>query len=319
MEQSILITGGNGFIGCHLAQFLKKNNHKVVLTSRNISSVSASLCEFPFRSLDLQQSEFDFKGLFNGIDIVIHLAGISQVDQTLQADHQLVNRDGTLKLARHAQREGVKRFIFISTVKVYGESSSVNGKVAFTEKSPFNPLNYYSQSKLEAEKLLKSTCARGDMDYVIFRVPLVYGPGVKANFYNLIKLISYNYPLPFLRVTNIRSFLYVENLCDLIDKTIKTANYRNIECLVKDHDMSTRDLIIKISMGFKIRPRLYHVSPGLIRTCARLLNKATKVDSLYASFLIDDTKIRKDISWKPVISSEIGIERTVEWFKNSYL
>ncbi|MGK0298205.1 MAG: nucleoside-diphosphate-sugar epimerase [Gammaproteobacteria bacterium] len=315
MGDSILITGGNGFIGRHLISLLKKNGLDLVLALRNIDINSANMPQIPMRKFDLTLDENEYTKLFKNIDVVVHLAGIAHKNSVSTARYNQINAVGTQKLAQQACRNGVKRFIFLSTVKVHGELTSDNIKLAINEKSPLNPQDDYSKSKLIAEKLLVQSCLGNNMEYVILRVPLVYGPGVKANFYSLLNLISYNIPLPLFHVKNLRSFLYVENLCLLIEKIIRSPNCKNMIYLVKDCDLSTTDIVKILSTSMGLNPRLFHLSPKYMEPCARILNMKAKFDRLFESLVVDDKKIRHELSWQPHIDLDTSIKLTVEWFK----
>jgi UDP-glucose 4-epimerase len=315
MQEKILVTGGNGFIGRHLAPFLIDSNHTPVLAIRNSRNHNDIPPGIAIRHLDLSHTDNQDGRLFEDIDVVIHLAGIAHLDPAANAEYQKVNAEGTLNLARKARQHGVKRFIFISTVKVHGETTEPGYDTAITEHSPVNPADDYSRSKLDAEFLLKQTCAKGEMDYFILRVPLVFGPGVKANFYRLIDLVASNYPLPFSNTGNLRSFLYVENLCDLIVSIVNNPERRNRGYPVKDVDLSTTDLVKKIANALGREPRLFEVPPGIVRLLGKLSGQTGLVDKLYGSLVIDDSGLREELSWEPAIDVDTGIKKTVEWYR----
>ncbi|MGY8813368.1 MAG: NAD-dependent epimerase/dehydratase family protein [Gammaproteobacteria bacterium] len=316
MGGSILITGGNGFIGHHLISLLQNSEIDFVLALRNIENNKANTPQMNIRKFDLSFDENDYTKLFENIDVVVHLAGIAHKKSISTARYNQINVEGTQKLAQQACRNGVKRFIFLSTVKVHGEFTSDNIKLAINEKSPLNPQDDYSKSKLITEQLLVQSCSENNMEYVILRVPLVYGPGVKANFYSLLNLISHNIPLPLSHVKNLRSFLYVKNLCLLIEKIIRSSNCRNKIYLVKDCNLSTTDLVTKLSTSMSLSPRLFHISPKYLEPCARILNMKTKFDRVFESLVVDDAKIRHELSWQPHIELDTCLKLTVEWFKD---
>jgi nucleoside-diphosphate-sugar epimerase len=319
MGRSILITGGNGFVGRHLISLLQNNGFDLVLALRNIENIRIDLNQPIIREFDLSLDENDYSKLFKNIDVVVHLAGIAHKDSTSTAKYNQLNAEGTQKLAQQASRNGVKRFIFLSTVKVHGELTSNKFNLAINEKSPLKPQDDYSKSKLLAEKLLVQSCSDNKMEYVILRVPLIYGPGVKSNFYNLLKLISHNIPLPLSHIMNLRSFLYVENLCLLIEIIIRTPDCKNRVYLVKDYDLSTTDLITKLCTSMGFIPKLFHVSQKYMEPCARMFNMKSKFDRLFESLVVDDAKIRNELSWQPHIELDTSLKLTVDWFKNSDL
>jgi UDP-glucose 4-epimerase len=314
---SILISGANGFIGQHLVSYLQNKGIQPVLAVRNVEGYQVNISGLIVRHFDLNQVELNNDKLLKNIDVVIHLAGIAHKKSVSQAEFTHLNTLGTQRLALQAIHNGIKRFIFISTVKVHGESTTINEDDCFNEQSPLNPQDAYAKSKLAGEKLLKEACSGNGMDYVILRVPLIYGPGVKANFYNLLNLLSHNYPLPLSQVENLRSLLYVENLCDVIERLIQSPDCKNRVFLVKDYNLSTVDLVTSISTAFKNKPNFFHLPKKLIDPLARVFNQTSKIEKLFGSLVIDDALLRKELLWQPNIDFNIGINRTVEWYLNS--
>ena len=284
MAESILITGASGFIGRHLVSLLQHPPYLPVLALRDPDTETTQASSLTVRKFDLSQDEAQYPGLFDDIDVVIHLAGIAHTDAVSPAEYQRTNVEGSRRLARQAQLSGVRRLIFLSTVKVHGESTPGTNSF-FSEHSPYAPRDDYSQSKLDAENAIKQICAEGDMEYVIVRTPLVYGPGVKANFLKLIKLVSRNVPLPFSGLTNLRSFLYVENLCDLLLKTISLPTCKNQSYLVKDSDLSSPELIKKLSAAIGLQARLFYLPPVLLRSLAGIAMQSSGLERLTGSLM----------------------------------
>ncbi len=212
----VLVTGASGFIGSFLCKRLLTEGRNVrgtMLSSKNSTSLVAGVESVIVKSLGAETS---WEETLAGIDTVVHLAARVHIMGDLSSnpleEFRKVNVGGTLKLARDAVNAGVKRFIFISSIKVNGEESPV----AYTEKSGSNPQDAYAISKWEAEQILHQIAAETGMEIVIIRPPLVYGPGVKANFLQLLNIVTRGIPLPFAGVCNRRSLIFVENLVDAI-------------------------------------------------------------------------------------------------------
>ena len=233
----ILLTGGSGFIGSSL---LENDCFKDALA---IGRQRPENCK-NFYSVDLN-SKYDLTNILNDVDIIVHVAGKAHVmnknsNDTLD-EYKKINTLATLKLAEQAIKSGVKRFIFISTIKVLGDETSQHD--AFTFEHPLNPQDPYSISKAEAEIGLEKIVRPSKMEFVIIRPPLVYGRRVKGNFNKLLKLIKSSLPLPFGKMENKRSFVSIENLVDLITICLTNQNAKNKIFLISDdNDMDTPQL-----------------------------------------------------------------------------
>ena len=179
---------------------------------------------------------------------------------------------------------------------------------------PVAPAGGYSKSKWAAEEEIIRICETTGMEYVILRPPLVYGPGVGANFLALLKAVSGRYPLPLGGIDNMRSLVYVENLADVIAGLIVSPAARNQVYLVKDTDISTPDLVRALSRAFGLAPRLYDWPPALLKVLAGIFNRGEMADRLTESLCVDDTKLRAAINWSPPVDSRTAIERTAAWF-----
>lgn len=308
---SILITGASGFVGRHLTSCLAGQSYSLRLCSRK-QPETAVPTEGEIVSYDLTGDNNDYDQLLVGIDTVIHLAGIVHRRRVKAADYFTGNLHGTAKLAAEAAYRGVRRFVFISTVKVHGETSAPGQ--AITEQMPVAPADGYSKSKWAAEEEIIRICESTGMEYVILRPPLVYGPGVGANFLTLLKAVAGRYPLPLGGIDNLRSLIYVENLADVIAGLIAPPAARNQVYLVKDTDISTPELVRALSRALGLAPRLYNWPPALLKVVAGILNRGEKADRLTESMCIDDTKLRAAINWSPPVDSRTAFERTAAWF-----
>jgi nucleoside-diphosphate-sugar epimerase len=258
----------------------------------------------------------DWDSALNGIDTVVHLAARLRLDAYGAADptttYRRVNVAGTESLCRAAVHKNIRRFIYLSTAKVIGE-----GRPApYTEKDKSTPTDPYSISKYEAENILHEIADGTGMDVVILRPPLVYGPGVKANFCYLLKLVHKGLPLPFARVENRRSLIFLENLISAIVTCIKHPDAAGQTYLVSDSEIvSTPELIRKIAEALGKSARLFFFPPNMLRVIANLVGKSDKVKPLLNSLTVDTSKIRNDLNWKPICTQKEGLIQTARWFR----
>jgi len=252
----------------------------------------------------------DWGKVLVGVSTVVHLAARVHVMHETETDpltaFRAVNVGGTLKLARQAAAAGVKRFVFISSVKVNGESTS-SGK-AFTELDAPNPQDAYGQSKHEAEQGLRQLSADTGMEVVIIRPPLVYGPGVKANFAALMRAVQRGWPLPLGAVHNQRSLVALSNLVDFIVTCLTHPAAANQTFLVSDgEDLSTPDLIRRMARAMNRPARLLPVPVWALQAVALLLGKGDAVQRLCGNLQVDISKARKLLGWNPPVSVDEGL------------
>ena len=310
----ILVTGANGFIGYNLCAFLKGKGCFVRGAVRNNVRNVLRVDEY-IRVGDINEST-DWQQALAGVDTVIHLAARVHIINDPAANpvevFRKVNVLGTERLARMAAKTGVKRFIFISSVKVNGEGALR----PYTEKDIPAPQDAYGISKREAEDLLACIAAETGLQTVILRLPLVYGPGVKANFKSLIKIVSIGLPLPFKGINNRRSFLYIGNLMDAIITCISHPLAAGETFLVSDgQDVSTPDLIKMIACALKKKAVLFSLHPGILKALCKIVGKDKELEKLTGTLLVDSSKIRNLLGWKPPFTLEEGIKETVKYCK----
>ena len=253
------------------------------------------------------------------VETVIHLAARVHVMNDTHADpltaFRAVNVDGALNLGRQAAAAGVKRFVFVSSVKVNGEFTLPCQ--AFTEADEPNPQDAYGQSKCEAEQGLRQIAAETGMEVVIIRPPLVYGPGVKANFASLMRAVQRGYPLPLGSVHNQRSLVALDNLVDFIITCATLPQAANQTFLVSDgQDLSTIELIRGLAHAAGVTARLLPVPVPWLRAVASLLGKADAVDRLCGNLQVDISKARKLLAWTPPVTVDEGLRRAVLNRKN---
>ncbi|WP_422410492.1 MULTISPECIES: UDP-glucose 4-epimerase family protein [unclassified Endozoicomonas] len=308
----VLVTGVNGFVGSVLHKKLKEECLlDVIGTVRNIDS----LYKQDILSVGSIDSVTDWTEALDSVSVVVHCAARAHImkDEVSDpiAEYRKVNTDGTLNLARQSASAGVKRFIFISTIKVNGETTS--GSSAFTEQDLLIPQDAYGISKKEAEDGLGKIARETGMEVVIIRPPLVYGPNVKANFLYLMKLADTNIPLPFSMIRNVRSMVYVENLVDFIITCIEHPRAANQTYLISDGtDLSLPELI-KIMRSSLGRPeRLLPIPKFCFRFSGVVVRKSTIVDRLIGDLQVDSSKAEEKLSWKPPYTVQQAIKATVD-------
>lgn len=302
----IAITGYTGFVGQHLLELL--NTTDCLLLGRNPLANYSHFDEF-----DLSQTnDLDLVSKLSKVDALVHIAArvhIMNDDATDPlAEFRAINTDGTLNLAKQAAQAGVKRFIFVSSIKVNGEST--------TSKSPYTALDVprpedpYGISKAEAEQQLLELGKQTGMEIVIIRPPLVYGEGVKANFASLMRFVGKGLPLPFrLMKNNKRSLVSVYNLVDLIKVCITHPKAANQVFLASDdHDLSTAEMVALMAKVQGKKNFALPVPVWCFKLAGKLLNKSDVIDRLTGSLQLDITHTKNTLDWKPAYSVEHGFK-----------
>ncbi|MGA4446369.1 UDP-glucose 4-epimerase family protein [Ectopseudomonas chengduensis] len=313
-KSKIFLTGSTGFVGSALLAELKKLSDCRVVSAVRSAVSSASDDVVVVGNID---DTTDYSSALNGVDVVVHSAARAHIMRDEVADplaeYRNVNVEGTLNLAKQAVAAGVKRFVYISSIKVNGESTT--GLSAFTESDSAKPEDPYGVSKHEAEEGLRLLAEETGLEVVIIRPPLVYGPGVKANFLSLVKLSATGLPLPFGSVNNHRSMVYVGNLVSFIIHCIRHPAAANETFLVSDgEDVSLRNLVTYIRLCFGRSPRLLPVPVGLFKLAGALAGKRGMVDRLVGDLQVDSSKVRTLLGWVPPYTVEQGIAATVADF-----
>lgn len=309
----ILVTGATGFIGAALVKRLKKNNFILSASVRNF--VPDYLNDVNIIKIGDLTPSLNWHEALLGVDVVIHLASRVHImkDQAgdPQAEYNLVNVDATLNLARQSSEKGVKRFIYMSSIKVNGEFTDP-GKVFTAEDSP-SPQDPYSTSKLQAELGLKMIALETGIEVVIIRPPLVYGPGVKGNFLNMMQWLSRSIPLPLGGINNLRSLVALDNLVDLIVKCIDHPRAANQIFLVSDgEDLSTTSLLYRLGNALNKPVRLIPAPISWLYFFATLFGRRMMVERLYSSLQVDISKTRKLLSWAPLVGVDEALRRVVQ-------
>ena len=310
----VLVTGATGFVGTALVSRLVDSGRFGVRAAvqRESGELLAVVEQVVAGNLT---PNTDWQQALVGVDAVVHLAARVHVMNDTASDplsaFRQVNVAGTERLARIAATKGVKRFVYISSVKVNGESC----EKPFTEQSIPAPEDPYGVSKWETEQILHRVAEETGLEVVILRPPLVYGPGVKANFLSLFKIVDRGIPLPLAGINNQRSLIYLENLVDAIIKCIEHPNAANQTFLLSDgQDVSTPELIRMIASAMGKKPRLAPCPPVVLKFLGKLTGKSLEVKRLIGSLQIDNSKIKKVLNWQRPFTMEEGIAETVKWY-----
>lgn len=309
--RDIFITGASGFVGAALCRRLLAEKRRIIAASRTGTTFAGA-----------QNIIFNSQGAENMLPhlteagVVIHLAARVHVMRDEINDpmdvYRKINVEATVKLARQAIDAGVKRFVFVSSVKVNGEATMAYPFGPSDQPSPLDP---YGKSKYEAECALQDLASPHGMELVIVRPPLVYGPGVRANFLKLMQLVKGGVPLPFRNVVNRRSIVALDNLIDLLILVADHPCAAGHTFMVSDgNDVSTPDLIRMISCSMGITPRLFPVPMRTIEKLFHLVGKGALTDRILGSLQVDISETRKILGWAPVIATEIAVQKTVMQF-----
>lgn len=311
----ILLTGATGFVGQRLVDHLLKTTSfflQLAVRSRPRQS------DHPRIGLSMIadiSASTDWSSALSECDVVIHVAARAHVMDNNNAKsldlYRTTNTDGTLNLARQAMSAGVKRFIFISTIKVNGESSRPGLPIDVDDMEPLNCP--YAISKYEAEQGLLALSSKNQMEIVIIRPVLIYGPGVKGNFQQMIKWLNKGLPLPLAIGRNQRSFVSIDNLVDLIATCITHLGAANQIFLVSDnHDLSTNELLKKLYHHLNKRSLLLPVPIWLLKRIAQLVGKTSVIEKLYGTLQVDIRKTQELLGWKPVTTVDDAIRLMIE-------
>lgn len=309
----VLITGASGWVGEALVFRLLRDRLFVPVAAVRRSSRLSGLC--PSIRFDLD-SESELPSLEN-IKVVVHAAARVHVMHDTCADplsaFRKTNVEGTVRLAKEAAEAGVTRFVFISSIKVNGEET-VQGSPFFAEDSP-QPTDPYGVSKWEAESALTALGRETGMEIVIIRPPLVFGPGVKANFLSMMNWLHKGIPLPLGAIHNRRSFVALENLVDLIVTCIEHPAARGNTFLVSDgEDLSTTQLLQRMAEALGKRAYLIPIPCVLLNSAAAMLGKRAMVQRLCGSLQVDMAKTCAILGWLPPVSVGRALEKTARHY-----
>lgn len=311
----ILVTGAAGFLGSSLVRRLHGDGYRLSASTRCPSA------GFPLdvraHVVDVANPDVSWEVALDGIDVVVHCAARVHIMEDNSTDplceFRKINVEATLKLARDASRLGVQRFVFISSIKVNGEGTPTG--IPYTADDTPQPTDAYGISKMEAEKGLLELASTVDMDIVIIRPVLVYGPGVKANFLSVMRILAKGIPLPLGSVHNRRSLVALENLCDLVCVCIEHPSAANQIFLVSDgEDLSTTMLLRRLARALGVSACLLPIPTWVLKIGATLIGKSGVSQRLCGSLQVDINKTCSLLGWRPPMSVDDALAATAQYY-----
>ena len=311
-QPRLLITGANGFVGRALCAEAACRNFVVHVATRSACDLPcADVCH----AVGTMDGAADWARALAGVDLAVHLAArVHVMDDTAENpldEFRRINVQGTLNLARQAAAAGVRRFVFISSVKVNGEATQP-GRPFLASDVPA-PLDAYGISKMEAEQGLREVAVQTGMEVVIIRPPLVYGPGVKANFSAMMRWLQRGVPLPLGAIHNQRSLVALGNLVDLIVTCLTHPAAANQTFLVSDgEDVSTTELLRRMGQAMNRPARLIPAPSGLLEWAAAIVGKRDVAQRLCGSLQVDIQKTRQLLDWSPPLTLDQGLKKAAE-------
>ena len=314
---NILVTGASGFVGSAVWRYFQTQAISVRPVFRNTDSARlVGVAPEQSAIVPTLAADTDWFAALQGVQVVVHCAARAHVMRETAVDplavFRAVNVEGTLNLARQAAAAGVRRFVFISSVKVNGESTMLGRP--FTADDTPAPEDAYGISKAEAEAGLHAIARKNGMELVIIRPPLVYGPGVKGNFASMLRWVVRGVPLPLAAATgNRRSLVALDNLVSLIATCTQHPRAAGQVFLAGDgEDVSTAELLRRIAQVQEQSARLLWCPVGVVEFAARLLGKGDVAQRLLGSLQVDISKNRNLLGWQPLINLDEGLRRAVQ-------
>lgn len=318
-KKTVLLTGSSGFVGRAILDDLSQRNlFNIRVSTRDSSAKFGPAIESAV--INGLSSEQCWSQALEGVDLVVHSAArvhiMNSTGASSMALYREVNVAGTLQLASQAAACGVQRFVFISSIKVNGEGTPPN--MPYRADSAPDPVDEYGISKYEAELGLKKIAAETSMQVVIIRPTLVYGPGVKANFLTMMKVIDKGIPLPFGRIRNQRSFVALDNLVDFVFHCLGHPAAANETFLISDgEDISTSELLRRIAYALGRSSRLFPFPANVIKMLFFIVGKKSLSDRLCDNLQVDITKNRELLGWTPPVALNEALRKTVIHFKGN--
>ena len=315
--QRLLITGANGFLGNAVCAEAVARGYPVRGATRSTYDWRLGSASLGVENIEIGdiKAHTDWQRAVLDCDVVVHLAArvhIMREDANDPlAEFRLINTEATEKLARCAAINGVRRFVYISSIGVNGLFTEDN--VQFLESDSANPHNAYTLSKWEAEQVLHRVAEETGLEVVILRPPLVYGAGAPGNFAQMLRLVELGIPLPLAGVKNKRDLIYVGNLVDAIMTCVRHSSAAGETYLVSDGEtVSTPEILVELAKALGVSSRVFPCPIGLLKLIAGLLGKTGQVQRLIGSLQVDSTKIRRELGWKPPYSLRQGFRETVK-------
>ncbi len=313
----VLVTGANGFVGSATALSLAKMGHSVVAQTRQTPAAPWPADADITRCVTDLDQVLGVQAALQGCDWVVHAAArVHQVHESaadpLEA-YRIVNTQYTLELARAAAAQGTKRFVFLSSIKVNGEWTATGQ--AFRADDAVAPADPYGISKIEAELGLRAIAAQTGMQVVIVRPPLVYGPGVKANFLTMMRWLQRGIPLPLGAIRNQRSLVGLDNLVDLLATCLVHPAAANQTFLASDgHDVSTTELLTALAQALQVKARLLPVPQAWLERSLAWVGRTDMAKRLGGNLAVNIDKTRNLLEWAPPCSLQKGLQATAAHF-----
>jgi nucleoside-diphosphate-sugar epimerase len=314
----VLVTGGSGFVGSVLCSSLFAQGYAVRAAVRSAGSM-LSADGLDVMAVDEVGTQTDWSAALQDVDCVIHCAARAHVMHETDADalaaYRAVNVEGTRRLAEQAAAVGARRLVYLSSIKVNGESTDGLPRPFGARNDEVNPEDPYGVSKWEAEQALWAVSAQTGLDVVVVRPPLVYGPGVKGNLLRLLRWVARGVPLPLGAVHNQRSLVGLSNLVDLLLRCAEHPAAAGQTFLASDgRDLSTPQLIRLMAEGMNRSARLLPVPVALLRAGGSLLGKRGEIDRLVGSLQVDSSYTQAQLGWTPPVSVEDGVREMARWY-----
>lgn len=311
----ILVTGANGFVGRHVVERLAANSDYIIRgATRKAVGVSAGIESISVGDI---AASTDWSRALSGVDVVAHTAARVHMMKDRAADpldaFLAVNTAGTMRLARQAVAAGVRRLIFLSSIKVMGERTELGRPLRAHD--PATSTDPYAISKLRAEEQLRELAGETGLEIVVIRPVLVYGPGVRANFRAMMRAVERGLPMPLASIHNKRSLISVQNLASLIEACARQEAAANEIFLASDgEDLSTPDLLRRLARSMGRPSRLFSVPEGLLLRAARVVGRENAAQRLLGSLQVDIEKNRRLLDWLPELSVDDGLAITARDF-----
>jgi nucleoside-diphosphate-sugar epimerase len=311
----VLVTGATGFIGRALCERLRERGVPFVAAVRTASSGSSAM---PEQRVVGDFASAEWPPLLSGVHAVVHLAARAHVMRESTSDPEtaylVANAHVTHRLARAAVEAGVRRFILASTVKVAGEATPPGSPWRGDE--PCRPRDAYARSKAQAEAALEEIARGASMEVIVLRLPLTYGPGVRGNFLALLDGVARGRTMPFSRIDNRRSMLFVGNAVSAIEAALQAPTLSGVYAIADDEVVSTGELVSRIGRALGMRSRVPGVPPVMLRIAGLLTGRRRAVSRLLGSLEIDAGRFKQAASWSPPCSMEHGLAVTAAWYKS---
>jgi len=310
----VLVTGAGGFIGSALCARFASSGVAHVAAVRALAPQNANRSGYVALG-DFAATEWD--EVLKGVDAIVHLAGRTYARDSegdTPTPYIVANVHVTRRLADAAARNGVRRIVFASSVKVFGETTEPGRP--FRAGDPTAPQGAYAKSKLEAERVLREICGAHGIEAIVLRLPLTYGPGVKGNFRALLEAVAEERRLPLGGIVNRRSLLYLGNVLSAIEAALVAPSLPSEALPIADmQSLSTPEIVTKLALALRVRPRLFHVPEPFLRGAAALLARHGAMARLLGSLEVDTLRFSRLTGWSPSHTVDEGLAATATWWR----